>query len=375
KHFVFINSTYQGGGVAEMLNSMVPLLNKEGLKLGWRILHGYADFFNITKSIHNALQGDAVHLSSRKKELYEAVNKRFSLFTHLDHDLVVVHDPQPLPLIKYYAKKQPWLLRLHIDLSTPFQEVWKYLVPMINKYDGLVISAKEYYNSDLKLPYHIVMPAIDPLSIKNKSLRSKKISKYLERYGIPQDKPIISQISRFDKWKDPVGVIKIFESVRRKKEATLVLLGSFASDDPEGQQVYNQVIKVANKSKYAEDIKVLAVNSDILVNAVQRSSEVVIQKSLREGFGLVVSEAMYKKKPVVGSNVRGIALQIQEGYNGYLCSPQNYGCFSKKIQMLLENEELRSTLGNNAYNTVIDKFLITRLIDEWLDLFIRYLSL
>lgn len=374
KHIVFINSTYQGGGVAEMLNSLVPLFNSAGLKVGWRILHGYSDFFRITKAMHNALQGDLLKLSKRKKEIYDAVNKRFSLFTHLDHDLVVVHDPQPLPLIKHYIKKQPWVLRLHIDLSQPNQEVWKYLLRFINQYDKLILSKKEYYNPDIKISWKVIYPAIDPLSIKNKPLPQKTCKKYLDRYGIDVDKPIISQVSRFDKWKDPLGVIKIFEKVRKKKDVQLILLGSFAIDDPEGQFMYNKVMNVVKRSKYAKDIKVLAIDSDILVNVIQRNSYIVIQKSLREGFGLSVTEAMYKGSAVVASNIGGIPLQIQHGYNGYLVEPYDYENFAKHIIYLLENEHERNRIGENAHITVREKFLITRLINDWLDVFIELLG-
>ncbi len=374
KHIVFINSTYQGGGVAEMLNSLIPLFNSSGLKVGWRILHGYFDFFRITKAMHNALQGDGLKLSKRKKQVYEAVNKRFSLFTHLDHDLVVVHDPQPLPLVNYYAKKQPWVLRLHIDLSQPNKEVWRYLLKFINSYDKVILSKKEYYNPDITASWNVIYPAIDPLSIKNKPLSPRTCKKYLDRYEISMDKPIISQVSRFDKWKDPLGVIKIFEKVRRKRDVQLVLLGSFATDDPEGQTMYNKVMHAAHKSKYSEDIKVLAVDSDILVNVIQRRSAVVIQKSLREGFGLAVTEAMYKGSAVVASNVGGIPLQIQHGYNGYLLDPYDYNGFVEHILYLLDNENERKRIGRNAQISVKEKFLITRLMNDWLNVFIELLK-
>ncbi len=373
KHILFINSTFNGGGVAEMLNSMVPLFNQLGLRLGWRVLHGNDDFFMVTKGLHNALQGGKMHLTKRKKELYYETNKRFSIYTHIDHDLVVVHDPQPMAMIDFYKKKQPWISRLHIDLSNPNKKVWDYLKQFLVKYDRIVVSHKDYIRNDIDVPYSIVYPAIDPLTIKNKPIRENTIKKYLSRYGIDRDKPIITQISRFDKWKDPVGVIKVFERVREKINSKLVLLGSLASDDPEGQMIFQKVEKAVEKSKYKKDIHILLVHSDILVNSLQRASDVILQKSLKEGFGLTVSEALYKGTPVVASKVGGIPLQIKDGYNGFLFEPKDYRGFAKGITKLVEDEHLRKTMGEHGREFVKKNFLITRLMNDWLDIFSEYL--
>ncbi len=372
-HILCINSTFNGGGVAEMLNSLVPLFNQMGLRLGWRVLHGSDDFFRVTKGFHNALQGGKMHLTKRRKELYYETNKRFSLYTHIDHDLVVVHDPQPMAMIDFYKKKQPWISRLHIDLSNPNMKVWNYLKQFLQKYDRIVVSHKNYIRDDVDVPYSIVYPAIDPLTIKNREIRKNTIKKYLSRYGIDDKIPIITQISRFDKWKDPIGVIKVFEKVREKKKAQLVLLGSLASDDPEGQIIFEKVEKTVEKSKYKNDIHILLVHSDILVNVLQRASTVVVQKSLKEGFGLTVSEALYKGTPVVASNVGGIPLQIKDGFNGFLFKPKDYRGFSKGIIKLLEDEKLREKLGHNGREFVKENFLITRLMDNWLDIFSEFL--
>ena len=373
KHILCINSTYQGGGVAEILDSVIPLFNETGIKLGWRILQGTPDFFTITKKFHNALQGEKINLSEIKKKIYYETNRRFSIYTHIDHDLVVVHDMQPLPLIDFYKKTQPWIYRCHVDLSGPNPEVWSYLKNFIEKYDHFVAS-KEEYKKNLAIPQSIVHPPIDPLSPKNEPISEKTINKYLSKYGIDTDKPVISQISRFDKWKDPVGVIKIFELVRERVNCKLVLLGSFAIDDPEGQEIFKKVEKRAEKSKYNRDIKILLIHNDILVNCLQRASSVVIQKSLREGFGLTVSEALYKGIPVVASGVGGIPLQVIDGVNGFLHEFRDIKGFSGSIIKILKNEKLRYKLGRNGKEHVKNNFLITKYMLDWLNLFEIYLT-
>lgn len=372
KHLVCISSTHSGGGVAELLNSLVFLFDEMGIDFGWRILHGTPDFFTITKKFHNALQGEQINLSSRKKEIYYDVNRRFSKFTHLYHDLVIVHDPQPLPLIDFYKKRQPWIFRCHIDLSHPNPEVWSYLKSFVKKYDRLVVSHKNYIKNGLIIPQSIIYPAIDPLAPKNEPLYLNKIRKYLAKFEIDADKPIISQISRFDKWKDPIGVIKVFEQVRKEVDCQLVLLGSFATDDPEGQQILEKVKSTVDKCKCKKDIKILIVNNNILVNCLQRRSVAVIQKSLKEGFGLTVSEALYKGTPVVASRVGGIPLQVIDGVNGFLHDPRDIKGFANSLVQLLTNKELRDRLGKNGQDHIRDNFLITRLILNWLDLFASY---
>jgi trehalose synthase len=372
KHLVCISSTYQGGGVAELLNNLVPLFNRIGIDMGWRILQGTPDFFMITKKFHNALQGDKINLSNRKKKIYVENNHRFSEFTHLDHDLVIVHDAQPLPLIKFYKKRQPWISRCHVDLSNPNLQVWNYLKKFIEEYDHFVVS-RENYKKDINIKQRVIYPAIDPLSLKNKLISEKTIDKYLHKYGIERDKPIISQISRFDKWKDPLGVLEIFKKVREKVNCQLILLGSLAKDDPEGQKIFEKVEKRIEKLKYKSSIKLILVNNDILVNAVQRASSVIIQKSIKEGFGLTVAEALYKKIPVVASNVGGIPLQIIDGKSGYLHNPHDIGGFSRSIIKLLIDEKLRTNFGEEGKEYIKQNFLITRQIIDWLNLFELYI--
>jgi len=373
KHILCINSTFQGGGVAEILDSAVLLFNEIGVNFGWRILHGNPDFFTVTKKIHNALQGEDINFSDRKKKLYYETNRRFSKFTHIDHDLVIIHDTQPLPLIDFYEKSQPWIFRSHVDLSTPNPEVWGYIKRFIKKYDHFVVSYKKFLKKDLKLPQNIIPPAIDPISQKNKEIPWKVVYKYLGKYGIIDDKPIFSQISRFDKWKDPLGVVNVFERVRRKTDCQLVLLGSFASDDPEGQILFEKVDKKAKKSKYGDDIKLLFLENDFLVNCLQRASAVVIQKSIKEGFGLTISEALYKGTPVVASKVGGIPSQVINGVNGFLLGPEDNEGFARYVTKIIEDNKLRNKLGKNGREHIKKNFLITRLVSDWLDLLQKYL--
>ena len=372
KHIVCVSSTHQGGGVAEILNSLIFLFNEVGIKFGWRILHGTPDFFTITKKFHNSLQGAGIHLSENKKRIYTETNKRFSLFNHLDHDLVVVHDPQPLPLIEFYDKKQPWIFRCHIDLSNPSPELWKYLKSFIEKYDELVVSTEEY-KKILTVPQTIIHPAIDPLSHKNRQVEKKTIEKYLAKNGINLKKPIISQISRYDIWKDPEGVIKIFNRVKKEVDCQLVLLGNAATDDPEGVKIYSKIVKKFGDRK---DIKILVNVSanDLVVNCLQRISAVVVQKSSREGFGLTVSEALYKGTPVVASNVGGIPLQVINGENGFLHEPNDFEGFTESILKILKNRDLREKMGEKGKEHIRKNFLITRLMLDWLNLFERHLN-
>jgi trehalose synthase len=374
KHIVCFNSTYQGGGVAEILNSLIPLFDEVGVDFGWRILHGTPDFFTITKKFHNALQGNNINLSETKKEIYVETNRRFSTFTHIDHDLVIIHDPQPLPLINFYKKKQPWIFRCHIDISAPNMKVWEYLKCFIQKYDHFVVSLPEYQKKDLDIPQSVIHPAIDPLSTKNKPVSQTKISTYLSKFGIERKKPIISQISRFDPWKDPIGVVRIFELVRKTMDCQLVLLGQFAADDPEGQKILQSLQKKVEKSPFKNDIKLILQDNAFLVNCLQKASSVVVQKSIKEGFGLTVSEALYKETPVVASKVGGIPLQISDGLNGFLHDPDDFKGFSNSIVKLLKDDKLRVAMGKAGKAHVEKNFLLTRLMIDWLDLMNSILS-
>ncbi|PYK46665.1 MAG: glycosyl transferase family 1 [Verrucomicrobia bacterium] len=359
------NSTYYGGGVAEMLSSMTLLMNSLGLQTEWRVIQGTPDFFSITKKMHNALQGGEIDLTSIKKEIFEQVIYENSVRNFIRHDFVIVHDPQPLPLIEHYEKRCPWLWRCHIDLSRPQPETWKYLRYWIDLYDAAILSCPDFVQ-EMEPPPHFFMPAINPFNIKNRELSDKEIDERLAHYNIPTDLPLVVQISRFDPWKDPVGVLEAFKRARKELDATLVLLGNFATDDPEGEQIYESLCACRD-----ERILILTSGDDsALVNALQTRAAVVLQKSLREGFGLTVSEAMWKGTPVIGSNVGGIRYQIEDGVNGFLVSSVEQA--AARIVQLLKDKKLRDEMGERARETVREKFLLPRYVDQYLDLFAEF---
>lgn len=368
RHVVHFNSTFQGGGVAEILYSLLPLMNDAGLYAEWRTLYGSPDFFMITKKFHNALQGDRINLTEVKKRLYKQASETFSVFNHLNHDCVIVHDPQPLPLVFYYRKKQPWIWRCHIDLSSPNGELWEFLKKFILRYDQVVVSHEKYRQPDLPVPQRVIPPAIDPLTPKNMDLSAEDVQKYLRKYGVPTDKPLVTQISRFDRHKDPEGVLRVFNKVRESVDCRLVLCGSMASDDPEGLKVFEQIERKANRLIDDKKVILITVENTILVNALQRTSSVVVQKSLKEGFGLTVTEALWKGKPVVASNVGGIPLQIEDGVSGFLLDPKDEDGFADRIVRILQDPDLGRRLGAAGRETVRKKYLITRLLADWLDL-------
>ncbi|KXA96833.1 glycosyl transferase family 1 [candidate division MSBL1 archaeon SCGC-AAA259I14] len=370
-HILHINSTYYGGGVAELLRNMTLLLNEIGIDVGWRAIIGSPDFFRVTKKFHNALQGDGIDLTDMKKEVFEEASEDFASFTHVDHDMVVVHNLQPLPLIGCYRRNQPWVWRCHVDLSDPDEEVWDYLKSFSLAYDQYVFQMDEFAGEGFSDDYKVIRPSIDPLTIKNTELKESTVNKYLDGAEIDRDRPLISQISRFDKWKDPTGVIEVFKRIRDEMDCQLVLIGSMATDDPEGQEVYDRVRREVNGM---EDVHIIADAHDIMVNSVQRASDVVLQKSLKEGFALTVSEALWKETPVVGADIGGISTQIVDGENGYLIDPTDYEEVAKKVMDILSDEQLRDEMGKKGRERVRKKFLITRHIEDWLDLWIELLS-
>ncbi len=359
-HVLNVNSTYYGGGVAEILSSLTLLMNANGIRTGWRVIQGRPDFFSITKKMHNALQGAEINLTELKCRIYEEVCFENAARMHIDHDLVIVHDPQPLPLVRFFRKKAPWIWRCHVDLSHPNPELWSYLSGFIEHYDAVVVSLPEYAQK-LTAPQRFIMPAINPFSSTNKPLSAEEIDERLSHYGIPTDLPLVVQISRFDRWKDPHGVIQAFQKARKEVPATLVLVGNVATDDPEGQEVFESVSKCRE-----ERIVILSVQDTALVNALQRRAAVVLQKSLREGFGLTVAEAMWKGAAVIGGRVGGIRHQIEDGVNGFLVDSVDQA--AERIVQLLRDRALREQLGERARRTVCERFLMTRLMEEWLDL-------
>ncbi len=384
KSMVHVNSTYYGGGVAEMLNSYVPLLNSAGLNTEWRLLKGGKEFFAVTKKMHNSLQGGRDRLTRQDIRLYEETLDAYADFTNLSwYDCVVIDDPQPCGLITHYTrespslwkplpvfmnllrlqKKQPWVWRCHIDISERDPRTWHYLRNYLERYDSVIISSRKY-RTGLDKPHFIMPPAIDPLSPKNAGLKDRQAERLLSRHGIDLGKPIVAQVSRFDPWKDPLGVIEAFKLVRQKVPCQLVLVGNPAADDPQGEEVFREVFR---KTEGDKDIKLICLQSDLLVNAVQRKASVVIQKSLREGFGLTVSEALWKGTPVVASRVGGIPLQIDNGRNGFLVDGIRE-C-ADRTTYLLRNPKKAQRMGELGMEKVRANFLITRLVKDEIAMF------
>ncbi len=343
-HIVNVNSTYYGGGVSQLLGSLTLLMNSLGIETGWRTIHGPPDFFSVTKKMHNALQGGDINWSDRKQEMYEEVIYQNSLLNHITHDVVVIHDPQPLPLITHYRKTGPWIWRCHIDLQEPNRELWNYLASFIEQYDAVILSSKEY-TQPLATPQVFFMPAIDPFSIVNDEMTDDECDERLKHYGIPVDLPLVVQISRFDRWKDPQGVIDAFNLARQETPCRLVLLGNVATDDPEGPAVYESLL-----NQKSDTVLIMSQQDGALVNALQRKAAVVLQKSLREGFGLTVSEAMWKGTPVIGGNVGGIKLQIEDGVNGFLVSTVEQA--AARIVELLKDPDMGREMGAKGKENV-----------------------
>lgn len=357
---VNVSSTFYGGGVAELLSSLTLLQQTLGVRADWRLIQGSPDFFSVTKKLHNALQGAEIDLDSSKKDVYEGVVAQNAMRMDLAADFVVVHDPQPLPLIRHFRRCGPWIWRCHVDLSRPHAGTWEYLRGFVEDYDATVLSLPEYAR-ELPVPQLFFMPAIDPFAPKNRELTDAEIDERLDHFGIPQDLPIVAQVSRFDRWKDPMGVIEAFRIARRQVPATLVLLGNVAMDDPEGQSMFESLL--ANKE---ERIIILTAEDSALVNALQRRAAVVLQKSLREGFGLTVAEAMWKGAAVVGGRCGGIVHQIEDGVSGFLVSSVEEA--ADRVVRLLRDAGLRRRLGAEARKRVTRHFLLPRLAEQYLDL-------
>jgi trehalose synthase len=368
RHIVHINSTAYGGGVAEILNNLIILMNDVGVDTGWRVLSGQSDFFTITKKFHNAIHGQSINMTENKKRLYLEANERFSKFTHLDHDVVVIHDPQPLPLIKFNKKVQPWIWRCHIDLTSPNEDVWNFIKLYILRYDMMILSSKRFQRDDLPIEQKIMAPSIDPLSPKNMDLNGNLTSKVLKKYSIPTDKPLITQVSRFDPWKDPEGVLKVFKRVKQEVDCRLVYCYNMAPDDPEGIIIYNKMKKRANSFLETGDVLFVLGENQILVNVLQRISDVIIQKSLREGFGLTVTEAQWKQTPVVASRVGGIPDQVVDNETGFLVDPRDIDDCAAKVVALLKDKKMAEDMGRKGREFIRNNFLITRQLKDYLEI-------
>jgi trehalose synthase len=369
KRVLHLSATAMGGGVSEILYALVPLMRDIGLETEWHIILGREEFFNVTKLLHNALQGSPHGLTKGDWEIYERYNRLNAKELEGEYDYVIVHDPQPAAL-RTHLNKHPgrWIWRCHIDLSTPNHEVLDRVVPLVEPYDCKVFHLQSYVPQGVDGKVEIVPPAIDPLSPKNMALSPEDAAFVCDQFGVDVDRPLICQVSRFDPWKDPLGVIDAYRRVKESvEEVQLALVGSMATDDPEGWDFFQQTHEHAGGD---EDIKILNNLNNvgaIEVNAFQSQADVVLQKSIREGFGLTVSEALWKGRPTIAGNVGGIPLQIEDGTSGYLVdSPEQA---AERCVDILHDPELGKGLGRAGKEYVRTHFLMPRLLRDWLRIF------
>ncbi|MBZ5698704.1 MAG: glycosyltransferase [Acidobacteriia bacterium] len=366
-----VNSTAMGGGVAEMLNRVIPLIQELGLQPRWDVITGGQDFFEVTKAFHNALHGGPYQARKEDFDLFLATNELNRQRLQFDCEFTVINDPQPVALIEARSKQEGhWIWRCHIDLSHPNADVWSFLRPFVYRYDAALFSSPAFARQ-LPIPQYLFHPCIDPLSEKNVDLDPEWVSSVLVRYGIDASRPIVTQISRFDRLKDPVGVVHAYQIVKRYMDCQLVLAGGSASDDPEGEIVLEEVRREA---KNDPDIHLLNLPpwSALEINALQRASTVIVQKSLREGFGLTVTEALWKKKPVVASAVGGIPAQVIHKHTGLLVHSIEGTAY--QIRFLLSNPALAQKLGEQGHDHVREHFLITSNVKRYLTIFLHSLT-
>ncbi len=358
-----INSTPVGGGVAEILTRMIPLLKELGVEATWDVIKGDQAFFNVTKAFHNALHGGREEITEEMFEIFRSTTEMNLREVNLMGDLIIIHDPQPAGLIlRKNEVGGRWTWRCHIDVSSPDPRVWNFLKPYIEQYDASIFSMPDFAQQ-LPIRQFMIPPSIDPLSDKNRELDEAQIQKVREKYGLDPERPVITQISRFDRLKDPLGVIAAYRLVRKRHDCQLVLAGGGAPDDPEGEEVLREVQQEAADDP---DIHVLLLPpfSDLEINALVRGSTIVMQKSIREGFGLTVSEALWKKKPVIGGAAGGIKLQIINGVTGFLVHSVEGA--ANRASQLLGDLKLRKLMGENGYQHVKQNFLLTRHVRDYL---------
>jgi len=361
RSFLHINSTRAGGGVAEILHRMIPILKDLNINARWEVIEGDEKFFDITKKIHNALQGNFENITKDMWQHHYEVNRINAEKINFDADAVLIHDPQPAPLIEF-RKSGKWIWRCHIDVSHPLKEICDNLIRYCGKYDAAIFSVAKFTRA-MGIDEFIIPPSIDPISEKNRELTGEEIGETLNKFRISPDRPIILQVSRFDRFKDPIGVISAYRLVKKYNDCILILAGSPAADDPEGEAVLKEV------QDYAADdpdihILLLPPFSGKDINALQSAATVVLQKSLKEGFGLTVSEAMWKGKPVIGGATGGIPLQIVHGVTGFLVHSVEGAAF--RIRQVLNNPEMAKRMGENGREYVRKNFLITRQIRDYL---------
>ncbi|MEA2374542.1 MAG: trehalose synthase [Thermoleophilaceae bacterium] len=366
-----LSATAFGGGVSEILYTLVPLMRDVGIEADWQIIIGREEFFNATKIMHNALQGNPQDLDREEWQVYRRFNEINAKELGGDWDVIIVHDPQPLAIRQHVPEKaKSWVWRCHIDLSTPNEATLGQLVPLIEGYDGSVYHVDQYVPNGLngRGPVHLVPPAIDPLSPKNMALSPEDAAFVCDQFGVDVDRPLMCQVSRFDPWKDPLGVIDAYRLVTEEMpDVQLALVGSMATDDPEGWEFFNSTLEYAGGDPDIKILNNLNQVGSIEVNAFQSQAEVVVQKSTREGFGLTVSEALWKARPFIGGDVGGIPLQVQDGTTGFLVSSPEQ-CAERALQILRE-PELGKQLGRAGKEHVRRHFLTPRLLADWLRIF------
>ncbi len=363
KTLKMVNSTAVGGGVAEMLNQLVPLLNELELKTQWDVITGGNDFFEVTKAFHNALQGSDYKLTPQARDIFLMHNEQNRQRMQFNEDVVVIHDPQPAALIQARQdSSRRWVWRCHIDLSNPNPDVWGFLRPFIEQYDAAIFSSQSF-TRQLSIPQYLFYPCIDPLSEKNKPLDDSFVQQVCEEFGVDRSRPIVTQVSRFDRAKDPVGVVQAFKQARKYVDCQLLLAGGGASDDPEGAVVLQEVKEAAGEDP---DIIILDLPPwcALEINALQRASTIIVQKSIREGFGLTVTEALWKGKPTIAGAVGGIPNQIIHKLTGALVHSVE-GC-AYQIRYLLTHPQFAQQLGENGREHVKENFLMTTNVRRWL---------
>ncbi|HZR29777.1 MAG TPA: glycosyltransferase [Terriglobales bacterium] len=365
KSVKMVNSTAVGGGVAEILNRLIPLMNELEIFTKWEVITGGNDFFEITKGFHNALHGGEFNVTKEVLDIFMMYNEQNRQRMEFVEDLFVIHDPQPAGLIRSKGDRGRWIWRCHIDLSNPHPDVWNFLRPFVEQYDAAIFSSPAF-TRQLSIPQYLFYPCIDPLSEKNKPVDEELVKKVCEDFGIDRSRPIITQISRFDRLKDPVGVIQAYKLAKKYVDCQLVLAGGGATDDPEGAAVLAEVMEAAG-----DDLDIIILNlppwSATEINALQQASTIVIQKSLKEGFGLTVTEALWKGKPTIAGAVGGIPTQVIHKLTGILVHSVE-GC-AYQIRYLLTHPEFAQQLGKNGHEHVKENFLITSNVRRWLVLF------
>ncbi|MFX1357873.1 MAG: glycosyltransferase [Promethearchaeota archaeon] len=368
KSILNVNSTKFGGGVAEILHNMIPLMNDLGINAEWETFTAPDSFFEISKKMHNALQGNMDIIFS-EDEIKDYINQAQSTYDqlHPDRDFNIIHDPQPCPAIKFATdKKGKWIWRCHIDTSDPNPQAWNMIHRYLSLYDALIFTKLQYARKVKHKNIFQIPPSIDPFSLKNQEIQEEDAREIVERF-IPSDLPLISQISRFDPWKDPLGVIDAYRIVKEKYPVRLALIGSLAHDDPEGEKWLNKINNYIGGDPYIHVLSNLDGVNALEVNAFQRVSKVIIQKSIKEGFGLTVTEALWKKTPVIGGNVGGIKLQIDNGVNGFLVDTVSET--AEKILYLLKNPKIAKKMGQEGHKMIKNEFLLNKHVERYLDLF------